>query len=75
MFVFGRLSKNTRQLLPLYFVYQDPRRGEKQWQNKESAEQAYRYRELRKDKEKLLSPAQLYKDHMHQESLVRTLIY
>ncbi|XP_028032145.1 uncharacterized protein LOC114244507 [Bombyx mandarina] len=47
----------------------DPRRSEYHWTQKENAEQLYRYKELRKDKRKLLDPKRMYEDWMHQWKL------
>ncbi|VVD02410.1 unnamed protein product [Leptidea sinapis] len=50
----------------------DPRRGEYHWREMENAEQAYRYRELRRNKQRLLS--NLNKDFMHMYYLVNIRI-
>lgn len=57
-------------ILQVNKLLQDPRRSEYHWTQKENEEQAYRYKQLRLNKKKLLSPAQLYSDYMHQVSLV-----
>ncbi|XP_059061607.1 voltage-dependent calcium channel subunit alpha-2/delta-3-like [Achroia grisella] len=53
----------------VYAHVEDPRRAEYYWSQKENAEQAYRYSELRRDKKNLLSNHRLNQDYMHQESL------
>ncbi|CAH2049156.1 unnamed protein product, partial [Iphiclides podalirius] len=53
----------------VYANVEDPRRGEYYWQQKENAEQVYRYKQLRKNKAKLLNQSQLYKDYMRHVSL------
>ncbi|XP_045514107.1 voltage-dependent calcium channel subunit alpha-2/delta-4-like [Pieris brassicae] len=47
----------------VYAHIEDPRRGEFHWQQKESAEQEYRYKRLRQNKDLFLK--NLYKDDMH----------
>ncbi|XP_075979902.1 voltage-dependent calcium channel subunit alpha-2/delta-4-like [Anticarsia gemmatalis] len=48
---------------------EDPRRSEFYWQTKENTEQANRYKELMRHKERLLSSERLLKDHMRQVEL------
>ncbi|XP_031763031.2 voltage-dependent calcium channel subunit alpha-2/delta-3-like isoform X2 [Galleria mellonella] len=62
-------EQRLRVFSDVYAHVEDPRRAEYYWSQKENAEQAYRYRELRRDKKNLLSDQRLYKDYMHQESL------
>ncbi|XP_047995898.1 voltage-dependent calcium channel subunit alpha-2/delta-1-like [Leguminivora glycinivorella] len=49
----------------VYAHVEDPRRSEVHWIEKENVEQRDRYFALRRDKKKLLDPAQLMKDYMH----------
>ncbi|CAF4825853.1 unnamed protein product [Pieris macdunnoughi] len=51
----------------VYAHIEDPRRGEFHWQQKESAEQEYRYKRLRQNKDLFLK--NLYKDDMHMYNL------
>ncbi|CAF4898363.1 unnamed protein product [Pieris macdunnoughi] len=51
----------------VYAHMEDPRRGEFYWQQKENAEQEYRYRQLRKNKNKFLKTAS--KDVTYMEKL------
>ncbi|XP_050667961.1 voltage-dependent calcium channel subunit alpha-2/delta-4-like [Leptidea sinapis] len=56
-------KKRLRIYSDVYAHIEDPRRGEYHWREMENAEQAYRYRELRRNKQRLLS--NLNKDFMH----------
>ncbi|XP_028173153.1 voltage-dependent calcium channel subunit alpha-2/delta-3-like isoform X2 [Ostrinia furnacalis] len=57
----------------VYAHVEEPRRSEFYWLQKENAEQVYRYRELRKNKEKLLNDT--YKHYLHQQSLDKYGLY
>ncbi|XP_037292245.1 voltage-dependent calcium channel subunit alpha-2/delta-4 [Manduca sexta] len=59
-------KERLRVYSDVYAHVEDPRRSEYHWKQKENEEQRFRYDELRKDKHKLLSPPQMYKDYMYQ---------
>ncbi|KAJ8718586.1 hypothetical protein PYW08_002823 [Mythimna loreyi] len=63
------VSQRTQRLTVFSDVYahvEDPRRGEVYWRSKENTEQLNRYKDLRRNKKKLLNETQLYKDWMYQ---------
>ncbi|KAL0870673.1 hypothetical protein ABMA27_005620 [Loxostege sticticalis] len=66
-------KERLRVFSDVYAHVEEPRRSEFYWQQKENAEQVYRYRELRRNKEKLLNDT--YKHHMHQQSLDKFGLY
>ncbi|XP_047532739.1 voltage-dependent calcium channel subunit alpha-2/delta-3-like [Vanessa atalanta] len=49
----------------VYANVEDPRRSEYYWQQKENAEQTFRYGELRRNKDKFLATEKLYGDYIH----------
>ncbi|XP_013140737.1 PREDICTED: voltage-dependent calcium channel subunit alpha-2/delta-3-like [Papilio polytes] len=65
----GQREQRLTVYSDVYANIEDPRRGEYYWKQKENAEQVYRYKQLRKNKAKLLNQSQLYKDYRRQLSL------
>ncbi|CAK1542245.1 unnamed protein product [Leptosia nina] len=60
-------EKRLRVYSDVYAHIEDPRRGEFYWQQKEQAEQEYRYTRLRRNKQKFLN--NIYKDDLHMNNL------
>ncbi|CAG4935593.1 unnamed protein product [Colias eurytheme] len=58
-------KKRLRVYSDVYAHIEDPRRGEFHWEQKESAEQVYRYKQLRKNKEKFLKDVSNDEAHMY----------
>ncbi|XP_072938386.1 voltage-dependent calcium channel subunit alpha-2/delta-3-like [Epargyreus clarus] len=71
----GQRKHRLKMYSDVYAHVEDPRRGEFYWQQKENEEQAYRYKELRKNKNKLLNGSQMFKDFMHMASLEKNGYY
>ncbi|XP_045493057.1 voltage-dependent calcium channel subunit alpha-2/delta-3-like [Colias croceus] len=65
----GQRKHRLRVYSDIYAHIEDPRRGEFHWQQKENTEQVYRYRELRKNKDKFLK--NVYKDYQRMDTLER----
>ncbi|XP_052742327.1 voltage-dependent calcium channel subunit alpha-2/delta-3 [Bicyclus anynana] len=53
----------------VYANVEDPRRSEYYWQQKENAEQVYRYAELRRNKDQFLATTRQYGDYLHMRKL------
>ncbi|KAL4717266.1 hypothetical protein ACJJTC_017153, partial [Scirpophaga incertulas] len=69
----GQRKERLRVFSDMFAHIEDPRRSEYYWRQKENVEQVYRYRELRRNKKKLLENT--YQSHMHQDSLEKQGYY
>ncbi|XP_046966628.1 voltage-dependent calcium channel subunit alpha-2/delta-3-like [Vanessa cardui] len=58
-------ARRLRVYSDVYANVEDPRRSEYYWQQKENAEQTFRYGELRRNKDKFLATEKLYGDYIH----------
>ncbi|XP_045775356.1 voltage-dependent calcium channel subunit alpha-2/delta-3-like [Maniola jurtina] len=64
-------KRRPRVYSDVYANVEDPRRSDYYWQQKENAEQVYRYSELRKNKDQFLATARQYGDYLHMRKLER----